>query len=58
METDYPTTSKPSIKVCKNAKGAYTWEIKIYADFLEPLPSFIEDIDADLKSRFKNEDQS
>jgi len=43
-----------SVKLIKNSKG-YNWEIKIYNEDLDTMLKEIETVDAELKSKYKQE---
>ena len=47
-----------SIEVSKNAKGDYTWSIKLYSDAGEELPDRIKKIDRVLRKMFKEQDEA
>ena len=41
-----------AIEVSKNAKGDYSWKIKIYGTDLDAIANTIKDIDAKLRKQY------
>ena len=54
MNEEKPIEQKESIKLTKNAKGDYQWEIKVFgSDKIGPDEvKVLEDIDKDLEEKF------
>jgi hypothetical protein len=51
---DVKLEQKSSIELTKNSKG-YGWKLKVYSEDIKDIPKILDEINKDMKRKFKNE---
>lgn len=53
---EWSSEQKSSIKLTKNAKGHYQWEIRVFSEDPESIPDRLKKIDDELNKSFPREE--